>query len=134
MINLHNLKSVIENKSGANPVLLKLGSGDNEFELRLGDLTEKAKKELSKIEKTSHEVEGLFVKDLLVKLMPKEAFGKGPFAGFLMDQFQTAISQEVSKTGAFGVGNLLAGQLKNSILRQEAARILLDPNKGNNKP
>lgn len=107
-------------------ILLRI-PGETPFELRESDLSVKAKKELARLEKAATDVESIFVKDLLSKMMPKEAFGTGPFSGFLKDQFQAAVAGQVSQAKSFGIASLLNDKLRESLLRQEAARLMAQP-------
>lgn len=104
--------------------LLRIG-GEKPFELFESQLSDAAKRELNKLDKATKDVEAVFVKDLMKRLTPKGAFGTGMMADFLQDQFQTALADRIGDTGSFGIAKMLNTNLRDSLLRQEAARLIL---------
>lgn len=107
-------------------LLLRIpGMGDRpSFELFEADLSEAAQRELEQVQKSSSQVEAIFVKDLLKKMMPEKFAGDGPMADFIRDQFLDALAQQSGRSGALGLSKMLREKLSESIYRQEAARHL----------
>jgi Rod binding domain-containing protein len=103
--------------------LLEIG-GSKPFALYESDLSAKAKEELGKLGDATVKIEGIFVRDLLNKMMPKEFGGEGPMGDFTRDQFTNAISDIVGKNGSLGIAKMFKNQLSESIYRTEAARLL----------
>lgn len=117
-----NLNGAVQ--SGERP-LLRIG-GQTPFELFESQLGDAARRELDKLDKASKDVESVFVKDLMKRLTPKGAFGTGMMGDFLQDQFQNALADTIGDTGSFGIAKMLNENVRDSILRQEAARLILE--------
>lgn len=117
----------IDGPAQISPVpVLRIG-GNRPLDLFETDLSDAAKTELNKLQKATQDIEAVFVKDLLGKLATKSFAGDGAMGDFIRDQFLGNMAEQVSKTGAIGIGKMLKGSLSEKIYRQEAARILLNP-------
>lgn len=117
----------IDGTASVSPLpLLRIG-GEKPLELFEADLSQAAKAELKKLDHAARDIEAVFVKDLMGKMATKSFAGEGAMGDFIRDQFLGNIADQVSKTGAIGIGSLLKGTLSDKIYRQEAARILLNP-------
>lgn len=115
----------IQSQAASQPKpLLRLG-GEHPFELFEKDLSEAAKKELSKLKKASADIEAIFAKKLLSEMMPKGVGGEGAMGDFVRDQMLDALAQTSGRNGALGLSRMLHDKLSETIYRQEAARILL---------
>lgn len=121
MINSRQSEPIVTPSKGKK--LLEIG-GSKPFKLYESDLSEKAKQELGKLGDATQKIEGIFVRDLLNKMMPKEFGGEGPMGDFTRDQFTNAISDIVGKNGSLGIAKMFKTQLAESIYRTEAARLL----------
>lgn len=81
---------------------------------------------VAKLKKTTSDLEGVFVKDLISVMrrsIPKTGFGQGYGTEIYDDLFNQAIADSVAKRGTFGFGSMLFRQLAPSAFAQEVQRL-----------
>ena len=79
------------------------------------------KAKLTKLKKACQDLEAVFLKDLLTVMrrsIPKSQFGNAPGAGIYEDMFDQAIAESASKSGSFGIGEMLYKKMAPAIERQ----------------
>lgn len=92
----------------------------------IGDLsstefTKELEAKLSELRKATDSVESLLARQL-VDAMQKAApeFAKGPMASLATESFAETMSENLSKTRAFGISDALFDQLSETLIRQHA--------------
>lgn len=118
--------SQITLQTGTPKKLLSI-SGDKPFDLFDNMLGKEAAKELKGLKDATQKIESIFVKDILKVMLPKGFGGTGPMGDFARENFMNSLSDVAAKGGGLGLSRMLEDNLKDTIYRREAARLMALP-------